>query len=127
MKIEVSNGDVVDKMSILRIKESRIDDSKKLINIKREIEELLPSLEEVGIAENSPIYLNLLRVNETLWNAEDEIREKERLELFDNEFITIARSIYRLNDQRCTLKKRINIDTESNLIEEKSYTGMELQ
>jgi hypothetical protein len=127
MKIEVSNGDVIDKMSILRIKESRIEDSKKLINIKREIEELLPSLTEIGIAENSPSYLNLLRVNEALWVAEDEIREKERLELFDNEFILIARAIYRLNDERCTLKKRINIETESTLVEEKSYTGMELQ
>ena len=125
MKIEVSNGEIVDKITILRIKESKIQDETKLANVKKELDELLPSLQLMGLKEESESFINLLEVNQKLWQIEDDIRDKERAKEFDEEFIEIARAVYRVNDQRCVLKKQINIDTSSTLVEEKSYAEME--
>jgi hypothetical protein len=121
MKIETSNGEIVDKITILKIKESRINNVKKMKNIKKELSQLLPLLQEIGVKEKSKIYLELLNINEQLWEVEDNIREKEKLAMFDKEFIALARAAYTLNDRRSIIKKRINTTTDSFLMEEKSH------
>ena len=121
MKIEVANGEVVDKITILRIKESKIKDEGKLKNIKNELHELLPNMKEMGLSENSEHYKKLMDINIKLWNVEDNLRDKERLAEFDEYFTDLARSVYHLNDERSTIKKDINIMTNSYIVEEKSY------
>lgn len=121
MKIEVANGEVVDKITILRIKESKIKDEVKLKNIKNELHELLPNMKEMGLTESSEHYKKLMDINIKLWNVEDHLRDKERLDEFDEDFIDLARSVYHLNDERSTIKKDINIMTNSYIVEEKSY------
>jgi regulator of replication initiation timing len=122
MKIEVSNGEIVDKFSILEIKLNRIKDKSKLENISKEIKELEKYIKLI-LEENNTIklYLELKNVNENLWDIEDSIRNKERLKNFDSEFIELARSVYFTNDKRADIKKQINNLTGSKLIEEKSY------
>ena len=121
MKIEVANGEVVDKITILRIKESKIKDEGKLKNIKNELHELLPNMKEMGLSENSEHYKKLMDINIKLWNVEDNLRDKERLAEFDEDFTDLARSVYHLNDERSTVKKDINMMTNSYIVEEKSY------
>ena len=122
MKIEVANGEIIDKITILRIKESKIKEEDKLTNIKNELHELLPNMKEMGLEESSDNYKKLMDVNIRLWNIEDHIRDKERSEEFDGEFIDLARSVYHLNDERSRLKKDINVMTNSYIVEEKSYS-----
>ena len=121
MKIETSNGEIVDKITILKIKELKISNAKKLSNVKKELAQLLPLLQEIGIKEESEMYLEILSINEQLWEVEDNIREKERLAVFDEEFIILARAAYTLNDRRSVVKKRVNISTDSFLVEEKNH------
>ena len=121
--ILISDGEILDKFSILNIKQKKIIDQNKLININNEIN----SLQNISlkiILSNSRIeifYAELTKINEKIWTIEDNIRKKEKLQQFDSEFIELARSVYRTNDQRANIKKQINIISESNLIEEKSY------
>lgn len=122
MKIEVSNGDIVDKMTILRIKESRISDPIKLKNINTEIEYLMPSFEQIGVTESSSDYLRLLSVNEKIWDGEDRLREQETRKNIEGDFVDIARSIRLWNEERCDIKRVINIETSSSIVEEKNYT-----
>jgi hypothetical protein len=82
---------------------------------------LLPILEEIGMTKNTKEYCKLLDINTELWNVEDRIREKEKLKNFDEEFISLARAAYTLNDKRSNIKKQININTKSFLIEEKNH------
>jgi len=120
MEIEVSVGEIVDKLSILQIKKDNITDETKLSNIKNEFEylyekvfnQLLISIED---------YNSLLNINKLLWGVEDEIREKERLKEFDEEFIELARKVYFTNDERAFIKKEINTKYNSGFVEEKSY------
>ena len=122
MKIEVSNGEILDKYSILMIKKNRIMNVDKLLNVQNEIEELYPHL--IAIMNNPEIallYDQLYTVNETLWVIEDDIREHERNKNFNEEFISLARAVYKTNDVRAEIKKQINIITHSSLVEEKSY------
>lgn len=119
MKIEVSNGEIVDKFTILLIKISSITDEAKLKNINNEIDVLLPAVSLIQCTLMT--YIELHDVNRKLWEVEDELRLCEEQERFDDHFITLARSVYKLNDKRAAIKKRINIDTNSQLIEEKSY------
>lgn len=120
MEIEVSVGEIVDKLSILQIKKDNITDETKLSNIKNEFEylyekvfnQLLISIED---------YNSLLNINKLLWDVEDEIREKERLKEFDEEFIELARKVYFTNDERAFIKKEINTKYNSGFVEEKSY------
>ena len=121
MEIEVSNSEIVDKFTILKIKELKINDEQKLKNIKKEIEHLMPSIEKIGITEESVQYHRLMSINYKLWEVEDEIRESEKLKRFDDNFISLARSAYTLNDERSNIKKEININTNSLLIEEKNH------
>ena len=124
MKIEVSNGELLDKISILELKLLKIEDKEKLVNIQKEFDVLNPLCVELfekfgGQLQNH--YLELARINGLLWDIEDWIRDCEREKRFDAEFIQLARSVYVTNDQRSEVKKIINIITNSGLVEEKSY------
>jgi len=125
MKIKVSNGELIDKLTILEIKMSKITDLDKLNNIRNEWELLSPKVDKVysnvtveGLAD---LQQDLYNVNLTLWNIEDQIRECERNESFGEDFIELARSVYYQNDERSQIKKEINILTCSSIVEEKSY------
>ena len=124
MKIEVSNGELLDKISILELKMLKITDKEKLDNILTEFNSLNPLcvvlFEQFG-SELQKLYLQLAKVNGKLWDIEDWIRDCESENRFDKEFIELARSVYITNDERSKLKKEINILTESILTEEKSY------
>jgi len=127
MKIEVSNGEIMDKYSILEIKLLNITDEAKRANVMKEYLELTPNIEQIYTQneanhdELSALYEDLLNVNKTLWNIEDQIRECERDENFGSDFIELARSVYYTNDDRADVKKQINTLTGSMLVEEKSY------
>lgn len=120
MKIEVSNGEIVDKLTILLIKRKNITDKNKLKNIEKEIKLIEPISDKI-ISKDSKEFIRLYNTNQTLWNIEDEIRKKERAKCFDSTFIALARSIYQHNDERAEIKRIINAMSESNLCEEKSY------
>jgi hypothetical protein len=120
MKIEVSIGEIVDKLSILDIKKRKITDADKLVNIEKEylyLHEIV--FADLNIDMND--YNNLLTVNEELWDIEDLIRIKEKNKDFDEGFIDLARLVYVTNDIRFEFKKIINIKYGSNFSEEKSY------
>ena len=121
MKVEISNGELIDKITILSIKLSYISDKLKIKNIEKEYKCLIRYLSNINIDENSDLYCKLYAVNKKLWDIEDNIRNKENKKEFDEEFITLARQVYITNDKRCKIKKQINIETKSDFIEEKSY------
>ena len=124
MNIEVSHGEIVDKLTILQIKKENITDQIKLDNITKEYDYLLSVVEnDLGISTESPEYLELLSINNELWVIEDDIRDKERDKVFDNEFIELARSVYTTNDKRAEIKKKINLKYGSLFVEEKSYSN----
>ena len=121
MKIDISIGELVDKVTILSIKLEKISDSSKVINVRKEYELLLKSMTDCGIGTESEEFLTLKDVNLKLWEIEDRIRVKEVEQAFDREFIDLARSIYFINDKRAEIKKRINLATGSELVEEKEF------
>lgn len=122
MKIEVSNGEILDKISILEIKKARINSPEKLANVEKEWMELWPLYEKlVTTDEVAWKYAELKSVNEQLWDIEDDIREWEKREHFGDRFIQLARLVYITNDRRARIKKEINLLTGSELMEEKSY------
>lgn len=120
MKIEVSNGELIDKLTILRIKEALIKDPVKLTNVKAELRELEIAAESI-LPSIQPEYEFLLKINRELWVIEDKIREMERHKDFGPLFIETARQVYLKNDERFEVKTRINRLTGSSLSEEKSY------
>lgn len=124
MKIEISIGELIDKISILEIKLLNIKDKEKIKNVYKELEILNPHfqdlLDKYGI-EIKNLYTRISGINKALWNIEDNIREKEAAGEFDSEFVELARSVYLINDQRAAVKKEINLLTKSKLVEEKSY------
>jgi len=123
ISVPVSPGELLDKITILRIKSSRMSDVQKLANVRIE----LKVLEETWAASpyaKSDIASDvnaLLQVNERLWVIEDDIRDKERAQAFDSEFIRLARAVYFENDERAAIKRRINLKLGSTIVEEKSY------
>lgn len=123
MKVEVSNGDLLDKMSILEIKMNKFDDGPKKENVQLELKMLVDSAVEANLEKwlVSDEYAELLEINSALWIIEDKIREKEGKQQFDKEFVELARSVYLVNDERAAIKKRINEETLSLLVEEKQY------
>ena len=122
MNIEVSHGEIVDKLTILQIKKENITDPSKLDNIVKEYDYLLSVVEnDLGISTESSEYLELLSINKELWVIEDDIRDKERVKEFDDAFIKLARSVYYTNDVRAKIKKEINLKYSSGFVEEKSY------
>ena len=120
MKIEVSNGEIIDKQTILQIKLERIKDKAKLANLQREYDELINVSSSI-ISTSDPLYKALYEVNCELWDIEDHIRDLERNKDFGNHFIETARAVYFKNDRRSVVKREINLKTSSGLIEEKSY------
>jgi hypothetical protein len=120
MKIEVSNGEIIDKLSIIQIKMERIKDEAKLINLKNEFDVLHEASSSI-IDTEDPLYKELYNINCELWDIEDRIRELERSKDFGDDFIETARSVYFKNDKRAEIKRQINLKTASGLFEEKSY------
>ena len=124
MKVEVSNGELMDKLSILELKLKNIADSKKLKNVNMEYNELNPLVRQLFKTHNRAIkvlYQKLAEINAKLWIIEDEIRQCERDKSFGEKFIKLARDVYFTNDVRSDLKKEINVLSNSGVIEEKSY------
>lgn len=122
MKIEVSNGEILDKISILEIKLEKISDDNKLTNIKAELNILRPMYAIIANRQDvEEKFIQLTVVNAKLWDIEDRLREKEFKKEFDEEFVELARSVYIQNDLRFDIKKEINLLSDSALIEEKSY------
>ena len=120
--IPISWGELIDKITILEIKELKISAKNAQENIKKE----LVYLSDIVNSNNLPIEVQSLKnelknVNLKLWDVEDSIREKELASEFDEVFIELARSVYRLNDARAKTKQSINLSLSSELIEEKSY------
>ncbi len=123
IQVPVSPGEVLDKITILEIKSERISDAGKLANVKRELA-LLQAAWQQSVDEDETvrrIHDELKSINETLWEIEDDIRDKERAREFDQVFIGLARSVYVTNDQRANAKKELNIYLGSEIVEEKSY------
>lgn len=120
MKIEVSNGEIIDKLTIIQIKLERIKDKAKLANLQREYDELIKVSSSI-ISTSDPLYKALYEVNCELWDIEDHIRDMERNKDFGKDFIETARAVYFKNDRRSEVKREINLKTSSGLIEEKSY------
>ena len=121
--VPLSPGELLDKITILRIKVARIQDAGKLANVKLELTLLEQTWRDCGCAAHD-VALDeraLRNVNERLWDIEDRIRDKEAKQTFDRDFIELARAVYRSNDERAAIKKRINVQLGSRLIEEKSY------
>jgi hypothetical protein len=121
MKIEISIGELVDKVSILSIKLEKIKNPDKLNNIRKEFNLLYKSMQKIGLTKDSDDFKKLVNVNLKLWDIEDKIRIKEASKEFDDEFIQLARSVYFENDKRAEIKKQINLTFGSELIEEKEY------
>ena len=123
-KVQVSWGELIDKMTILEIKEQRLTSREALANVRRELAALL-SVTDDFFAQRSDLASlrkELRSVNEALWDIEDKIRAKEAAKSFDQEFIDLARSVYVNNDKRGDLKRRINALLNSPIVEEKQYT-----
>ena len=121
--VPISVGELFDKISILEIKAAAISDPAKHRNVMRELAalEAVRRREIAAMPELAALYAELKSANRALWQIEDEIRERERAALFDEGFVELARNVYRTNDQRAILKRRINELTGSDLVEEKSY------
>ena len=121
--VPVSPGELFDKITILRIKVARIQDAAKLANVKLELALLEQTWRDWGgTAQDVSLDERALQnVNERLWDIEDRIRDKEAKQCFDRDFIELARAVYVSIDERAALKKRINLQLGSRLVEEKSY------
>ena len=121
--VPTSVGELIDKITILKIKQEKITDQLKLDNINRELKEL----ERIWETSKDPtvdladLHDQLKSINLKLWDIEDHIRAKESAAQFDQEFIELARSVYKQNDLRAAIKKQINTRSGSTLVEEKSY------
>ena len=120
MKIEVSNGEIVDKLTIIEIKLKHIPDVAKRRNLQNEYDVLDAAVKKI-IDKEHEYYQELLKINQELWDIEDTIRDLERDKNFGEKFTEIARAVYFTNDRRSEVKLKINQLTGSNLIEEKSY------
>jgi hypothetical protein len=121
--IPVAWGELVDKITILEIKKTKINDESKLLNIATELALLRQPCHEdvIGAPTMAPLINALTEINLKLWEIEDLIRIKEKNQDFDNQFIELARSVYFQNDERAKIKRRINEKTDSEIFEEKSY------
>ena len=118
----ISLGELVDKISILIIKQKNINDKLKISHVNKELDYLKITLEKNIKKEEIRNYLDqLVKINSELWKIEDDIRECERKKIFDHTFIELARSVYFTNDKRANVKSEINIKFGSELVEVKSY------
>ena len=128
LKIPISLGELIDKITILRIKSNKINSNEAQKNIRLELEKLEHILNtKMSINTNLKNFeIKLSKINQTLWDIEDQLREKEREKKFDKNFISLARMVYYKNDERAKIKRIINKCFGSELIEEKSYTQYSL-
>ena len=124
MKIDVSIGEVVDKITILQIKQEKIIDEAKVAHVTTELKLLQETLSKSEITVPLEMIDELKQVNQTLWDTEDIIREKERNNQFDDEFVKHARLDAKLNDKRFLVKNKINQHCNSPVKEQKSYEGL---
>lgn len=125
--IEVGPGELIDKITILRIKSERMSDEAKLVNVRHELA-VLDAARNANLEDSAELRRleeGLKAVNEALWVIEDDIRQCEADKDFGPTFIELARSVYKQNDKRAALKKEINLLTGSRIVEEKSYTEFE--
>ena len=123
IKVPISPGELVDKITILEIKSARMNDPAKLANVRIELGLLQDTWRASAYAAHdiASQWAALRTINEKLWDIEDDIRDKERARTFDQEFIELARAVYVTNDERAAIKKRINTLLGSTIVEEKSY------
>ena len=127
IKANISIGELVDKITILEIKSLKIENKEKLKNVKYELEILnkifnkLDATEDVLMAKKE-----LYKINLEMWEIEDKIRLFEKEKKFDEDFIQLARNVYKTNDNRSRIKKRLNLLLSSDLIEEKEYISFEI-
>jgi hypothetical protein len=123
IRVPISPGELLDKITILRIKSTRMSDPEKLVNVRMELEVLEDTWRGSAYAKAGieAEVIALLEVNERLWVIEDGIRDKERAQEFDADFIRFARAVYFENDERAAIKRRINLKLGSSIVEEKSY------
>jgi len=123
ISVPVSFGELIDKITILEIKSEQIRDAAKLANVRAELD-LLNATWTQNPASRTDILAEraeLKRINEALWDIEDEIRLKEKAQAFDSRFVELARAVYFTNDKRASVKRAINLKLGSQLVEEKSY------
>lgn len=123
IQVPISPGELLDKITILRIKAARMSDPAKVANVKHELGLLEKTWKDSGAdAVNlGTAEAELTAVNEKLWVIEDEIRDEERAKRFTEKFIELARAVYFTNDERAAIKKRVNTLLGSSIVEEKSY------
>ena len=123
ISIEVSYGELFDKISILEIKKAKLTNSNDIEKVNFELGLLTSALSKLNINNHDidKLFNELNKVNLKLWEIEDKIREKERFNSFDEEFIELARSVYKTNDKRSQIKKEINLSLKSEVFEVKSY------
>lgn len=123
IQVPVSPGELLDKITILEIKSERMSDVAKLANVRLELS-ILNTTWSASVPSDATIeriHADLKRINEALWEIEDDIRDKERAGEFDEGFIALARAVYVTNDQRAAAKKELNLHLGSDIVEEKSY------
>ena len=121
--VETAPGELIDKITILEIKSERMNDPEKVANVRTELA-LLQETWASAVSRDQVIddlHDQLKKINETLWEIEDDIRDKERVKEFDERFIELARQVYFTNDRRSQVKKELNLHLGSLIIEEKSY------
>lgn len=126
MQVDISIGELFDKITILEIKQKKITDKSKLRNVEKELDILNPLSIPIKTFHGSKLIElvdQLAKVNKELWDVEDKLRILERDQRFDEEFIELARSVYYQNDKRAVIKKDINLLTSSDIVEEKNYVN----
>lgn len=124
INIPVSIGELFDKYSILEIKHMKIKNHIKLTHIKKELDFLKQYIQKYNL--DIKIYYELKNINLELWEIEDQLRNKEKLQIFDDTFIQLARNVYFTNDKRAEIKKNINIIFKSEIVEIKDYVNYKL-
>ena len=123
IRVPISPGELIDKITILEIKSERMSDAKKVANVKHELSLLTGTWKESAYSrvDISDEWKSLKDINAKLWVVEDDIRDKERAQQFDARFIELARAVYVINDERAAVKRKINDKLGSKIVEEKSY------
>jgi hypothetical protein len=123
IRVPISPGELLDKITILRIKSQRMSGAEKLANVRLELQSLEQTWDASPYArvDVEAEVRALMAVNERLWVIEDDIRDRERAQDFGAEFIRLARAVYFENDERAAIKRRLNLKLGSTIVEEKSY------